>query len=192
MRYRPPPSWRDRHVFAVLGLRAPIAQHTSAEGKLLQQYSRDARHIVELGVAKGGSALECRQVMAADGTITLVDPYPPGQLRTSLALRVARRTVSNSQRGRAEWMQITSDEAARTRAGPIDFLFIDADHSYQRAAADWAAWSPWVVPDGVIALHDSRVFTGGWTDPSTGPVRPVDEILSSGQWHRLDGVDSRR
>jgi len=38
----------------------------------------------------------------------------------------------------------------------IDFLFIDADHSYEGVKADFEAWSPKVKEDGIIAFHDSN------------------------------------
>ena len=38
----------------------------------------------------------------------------------------------------------------------IDFLFIDADHSYEAVKADWNGWSPKVRKGGYIALHDSK------------------------------------
>jgi predicted O-methyltransferase YrrM len=37
----------------------------------------------------------------------------------------------------------------------ISLLFIDADHSYEAVARDIAAWVPYVVDGGTIALHDS-------------------------------------
>jgi hypothetical protein len=41
----------------------------------------------------------------------------------------------------------------------IDFLFIDANHSYDAIKADWDSWMPKVVDGGIIALHDSRIAT---------------------------------
>ena len=38
--------------------------------------------------------------------------------------------------------------------GVLDFVYIDADHSYQAVMDDIAAWMPKVKPGGVIAGHD--------------------------------------
>ena len=59
--------------------------------------------------------------------------------------------------GRAE--PVVSDSLAAARQlnhfrGTIDFIFIDADHSYDACKADIAAWTPFVKPGGVIAFHD--------------------------------------
>jgi predicted O-methyltransferase YrrM len=88
-------------------------------------------------------------------------------------------------------MRKRSDEAARGWGHEIDFLFIDADHSYERASRDWLLWSPHVRPGGHVALHDSVVFAGGWTDEHSGPVRLVHEIRrDQPQWALLEQADS--
>jgi len=40
--------------------------------------------------------------------------------------------------------------------GSLDFVYIDADHSYQAVMDDIAAWLPKVKPGGVIAGHDYK------------------------------------
>jgi predicted O-methyltransferase YrrM len=191
LQYRPPHSWRSRHIFGALRLRPAAAQHTLAEAALLKRYAHGARTVVELGVAEGGSAAELRSVMSPDGELVLVDPYESGVLGVSMAAIVARRTVGHVANGRVRWIRARSDAAVESWAGPIDFLFIDADHSYERARSDWTLWTPFVGPAGHVALHDSVVFAGGWTDERSGPVRLVSEIAGSGgDWHVLDRADS--
>ena len=62
---------------------------------------------------------------------------------------------------------------------PIDFLFIDGDHSYEGCKGDILGFSPHVRPGGMIAGHDY----GPWSDAITGEPREfvgvrraVDEI----------------
>jgi len=43
---------------------------------------------------------------------------------------------------------------AASVCGPYDFLFIDADHTYESVRADWDNYSPMVREGGLIALHD--------------------------------------
>jgi predicted O-methyltransferase YrrM len=45
-------------------------------------------------------------------------------------------------------------EAARWWTEPIDFLYIDADHTYAAVLADLDAWVPHVKPGGLIAGDD--------------------------------------
>jgi predicted O-methyltransferase YrrM len=49
----------------------------------------------------------------------------------------------------------TVREVERLLAGrPLDFLFIDGDHSYEGVARDFELYAPLVRPGGLIALHD--------------------------------------
>lgn len=40
------------------------------------------------------------------------------------------------------------------KVNPIDFLFIDGDHSYEGVKQDFEMYSPFVRPGGIIAFHD--------------------------------------
>ena len=37
---------------------------------------------------------------------------------------------------------------------PIDFLFIDGDHTYNGVKQDWEMYSPLVRPGGLVVFHD--------------------------------------
>ncbi|MDQ3915294.1 MAG: class I SAM-dependent methyltransferase [Actinomycetota bacterium] len=56
--------------------------------------------------------------------------------------------------------------AASGWATPLSLLFVDGGHSRAAADADYASWSPHVVPDGLLAIHD--VFE----DPAEGGRPP--------------------
>jgi predicted O-methyltransferase YrrM len=183
--------WR-RHLFGVLRLRPPIAEHTAAEGELLRRYAEGARCAVEIGVSEGGSAWELRQVIDAEGTLYLIDPYPPGRLLgIPMARLVARRLVGRVSRGHVEWIEKYSFDAAVDWDEPIDFLFIDANHSFRAVRRDWDDWSPLVRHGGIVALHDARVSDGLWTTPDDGPVRLVEMLKQEApEWQLVDGADS--
>ena len=51
-------------------------------------------------------------------------------------------------------------DAAKAWEKPIRLLFIDADHSYEASKLDFDLWSPFVVPGGLIALHDIGEWPG--------------------------------
>jgi glycosyltransferase involved in cell wall biosynthesis/predicted O-methyltransferase YrrM len=155
------------------------------------RWAAGAHTVVELGVAEGGSAAELRSVMSPRGRLYLVDPYEPGRLGVSMARVVARRTVGEVRGASVTWLRSRSDDAVRGWNEQIDFLFIDADHSYERASSDWRLWTLFVPPGGCVAMHDSVVFPGGWTDPDTGPVRLLQEILrGEPDWELVGQADS--
>lgn len=37
---------------------------------------------------------------------------------------------------------------------PVDFLFIDGDHTYDGVRADFEMYSPFVSDGGIVAFHD--------------------------------------
>lgn len=73
---------------------------------------------------------------------------------------------------RAKILRKPSIEAAEDIPdGSLDFVFIDADHSYEGCKADIEAWSPKVKPGGLIAGHDYE----NTAFPKFGVKRAVDE-----------------
>lgn len=73
----------------------------------------------------------------------------------------------------------TSIEAASSfQDGYFDWIYLDADHSYEAIRADLEAWLPKVKPGGFIAGDDYSTDERWWGD---GVVRAVDEVLESGR-----------
>ncbi len=189
-----------RHpIFAWAGLRPFFAQHTVAEHEALRNAAKGRKVIVEIGVAEGVSALALREAMDERGRLYLIDPFHLGRVPGVRALRRAAGAAVNSvRRGEVQWVEKFSFEAAKEWNTPIDLLFIDGDHSYEAVARDWEDWHRFVVPGGVVLLHDARVFPSGWTHPEDGPVRFVYEAFRSKpnpEWriclevHSLVGVE---
>jgi Methyltransferase domain len=67
----------------------------------------------------------------------------------------------------------SKEAAAYVPDGSLDFVFIDADHSYEGCKADIQAWLPKLKPSGFISGHDYDN-----TDfPCFGVKQAVDEIF---------------
>lgn len=92
-----------------------------------------------------------------------------------LAESVARQT--EPYRHRRHILRMDSLEAAeRIPDGALDFVFIDADHTYEAVRADLQAWFPKVRPGGLFSGHDYnslRERRGQW-----GVKRAVDEFAA--------------
>ena len=75
-------------------------------------------------------------------------------------------------------------------ASPIGFLFIDGGHGVEPARADFAGWTPHVMPGGLLAIHD--VFP----DPVDGGRPPYEDIylpaLASGRFEDVSATGSLR
>ena len=69
-----------------------------------------------------------------------------------------KNAAQAKSRTRLTPMQMTSIAAAATFAdATLDFVFIDADHSYEAAKADIAAWKSKVKPGGILCGHDCEL-----------------------------------
>ena len=119
------------------------------------------RTIMEIGTACGGNLFLLCRVAAPDALVISVDlpggiygggypawripiyrqfPVPPQRLRLI-------RANSHSLR--------TTEKVRKILDGRrIDFLFIDGDHTYEGARADFELYSPLVRDGGLIAFHD--------------------------------------
>jgi predicted O-methyltransferase YrrM len=82
-----------------------------------------------------------------------------------------------------------SATVARHWRTPLSLLFIDGGHGTEPAHADFHGWARWVMPRGLLAIHD--VFP----DPADGG-RPPYEIylraLEGGHFDEVEAVGSLR
>jgi predicted O-methyltransferase YrrM len=170
------------------GLRPADTQMTPAERGCLAKHAAGRRSLVEIGVMHGVSTSLLRSVMDPAGTITGIDPHPRGRLGVSFERWIALREIRRHQRGRAILLRRWSHEAAAGWSTPIDFLFIDGDHSWTGIDRDWRSWSGHVLSGGVVALHDSRSLSGV---PDLDSVRYTsDVILADPRFRLIDNVES--
>jgi predicted O-methyltransferase YrrM len=82
----------------------------------------------------------------------------------------------------------SSTVAAHWRT-PVSLLFIDGGHGDEPAHGDYAGWARWVMPDGLLAIHD--VFP----DPADGGRPPYDvylRALRAGSFIEVEAVGSLR
>ena len=69
-------------------------------------------------------------------------------------------------------MRLSTLDAAASFSGAIGLLFVDADHDYAAVSRDLRGWSPRIVDDGWVVLHD----VGAWS----GPTRAAADLLDAG------------
>ena len=71
------------------------------------------------------------------------------------------------------WQSIDGDSVAaaeQIKDGSLDFVYIDADHSYGSCKRDLEAWYPKVKPGGVLSGHD---YWNGYRNQQTKSRRDV-------------------
>ncbi len=156
-----------------LGLDPAATQTTPAEREAIRCHSKGCRSIVEIGVFEGVTSLILRESMSPVGTLYCVDPFPKGALGFSYDLSISQREIGKSNKGSVEFLCKFSHAAVQGWNKPIDFIFIDGDHSDSGVRTDWQDWSPHIIPGGYAAFHDSVSATDSWGPPAL--VREIHE-----------------
>jgi predicted O-methyltransferase YrrM len=110
------------------------------------------RTIVEIGTHKGGNSfLFCHAL-----------PTPTCMVGVDLCVQNAEKLIYFTRRGQCYHAlhgdsQTTAMQLrvqSRLAGQPIDFLFIDGDHSHAGVKTDFDLYAPLVRSGGLIALHD--------------------------------------
>lgn len=127
------------------------------------------RTVVEVGTDEGGTLLLWSRVAAPDAVLVGVDIRPLGILGKYSAYAIVRRGLARKRQRIELVMPAESQSPATvervrrlTHGQPVDFLFIDADHSYESVTRDFELWRPLVRSGGLIAFHDVKPdYPGG-------------------------------
>ena len=133
-----------------IGVQQRVEEFCVVAGVLL---ALKPRHILEIGVYGGGSfALWCT---LANGTKIGIDSGSiGGPIHQRLGDFQARFGDVRLIKGNSHDAS-TLEQVKEMLAGePLDFLFIDGDHTLQGVQQDYAMYAPLVRPGGWIGLHD--------------------------------------
>lgn len=136
-----------------------------------------AKHFATLGFTKGAevgvyTGYYSRTLLDNIPGLELlcVDSWTAGTWRER-AYPVAKEVLTRYPG--ATLLRLPSVEAAKTvQDGSLDFVFIDADHSYKSVKEDLRAWSPKVRKGGIVSGHD--YMEGRKT---VDVIRAVDEYV---------------
>jgi predicted O-methyltransferase YrrM len=129
------------------------------------------RTVVELGTWRGASAIAMARVVRRwGGTVTCIDTWTGDAIhggtsvdgvtfeRTpgapAMIAECAANLIAAGVQASVRLIPATTIEAARAWRDPIDFLYIDADHSFSAVLADLETWIPFVRRGGIVAGDD--------------------------------------
>jgi predicted O-methyltransferase YrrM len=172
-------------LFSSNQLNHGIASLQFDEAALLYRLARDLGNgpAAELGRFKGGS------------TVILASALPDGAELWSYDLHVALRpdltgeTLDAELRAALERLGIAhkvhlligDSRTIEPPPQPLGLLFVDGDHSYEGARADFERWGGFVREGGHLLFHDA-VDTGGYGNVYPGVARVVTEVGAG--WQR--------
>lgn len=137
---------------------------------------------VECGVYKGGSLAVWSAAREDRGAIYAVDSW---ELPHWAKAKVEYHRMMKTYDIPAIELQIESWDAPHLISDEIAFCFIDAYHGDPQFPRDLAAWTPRIIPGGVIVFHDYGV-----SKPNVTVKQHVDKWHKEVRWHRLGVVGS--
>ena len=143
----------------------------------LAKHAAPGAAIAEIGRFKGGT------------TLMLASALPDGAELWSYDLHVALRADMSGPRLDAELraaldryklsnrvhLVVGDSRTADPPPRPCALVFVDGDHTYEGARADYERWRELVAPGGDILFHDA-VDVGGYGNHYPGITRLVEEI----------------
>ena len=151
--------------------------------------------ILEIGSFKGKSTVMLAKVAQhyGLGSVVAIDPHnfnsaeleehrtvPGASSYHDFLNNLEVAGVSNQ----VEVRRTFSTEVAAAWKRPVRFLWIDGDHSYRGAKADFDGFIRHLIPEGIVAFHDAlHAFSG--------PIRVfVEDVLRSDQFGAAGFVHS--
>ena len=145
------------HYLGVLrGAELPQTQTSEVERAVLCTHLRDKKRIVEIGVFEGFTTRVLAENSDPDAIIYGIDPFFGGRIGISWGMLIAQfYNKSHLASRKVRFVRALSTEVGDRVPTPVDYVFIDGDHSLAGIKADWAFWSERLGPGGIIVLHDS-------------------------------------
>ena len=180
-------------LFSSNQLNHGVASLQIDEAALLFRLARDATSgpFVEIGRFKGGStftfasALPARiELWSYDLHVALRPDMPGERLDAELGDALARYDLDERVH-----LVVADSRKVAPPSQAIELVFIDGDHSYEGARADFDRWGALVRPEGHLLFHDA-VATGGYGNVYPGVTRAVSEVGAEGGWERQPGAGS--
>lgn len=148
---------------------------TQAEVDAIKQIATRLRHnpfCVNIGSGAGTSAIALLEARS-DAYLMDIDITPDNGVS-----QMREAGFADSPR----YLRITADSKGVVCDSPIDYLFVDGDHSETGIRGDIAAWLPRMAPGGYVLFHDYWPYPAGhklagvdyWPDVR----RVVDEVMT--------------
>ncbi len=147
---------------AELAVREMGSMQKASELEFLLERARGAKVVVEVGSAKGGTLWALCQVADPDaiivsvglaGKVFSINQYDETRTDNFKKFAVGRQQVhvvdrdTHAPEARTELERVLGGKK-------IDFLLIDADHTWLGAKTDWQTYAPMVRKGGTVAFHD--------------------------------------
>jgi cephalosporin hydroxylase len=150
----------DHFRFGRIGI-APFQVRSEFEALLEVVAAATPDTVFEIGTGSGGTLFGFAALASRHALLITID-LPEGKFGGGYHQAQAHVLRGFAREGqRIELLRANSHDPATIKhvrtlveGRPIDFLFIDGDHSYRGVRDDFELYAPLVRPGGLIALHD--------------------------------------
>lgn len=105
--------------------------------------------IIEIGVERGGTTILWANLVGKKGKVFAIDLYSVQPVYRGEKPKEITEIVGDSHS--LGVVQVLQNHLGNER---VDLLFIDGDHSYEGARADYEDYKPFVKSGGWIVFHD--------------------------------------
>lgn len=180
-------------LFSSNQLNHGVASLQIDEAALLYRLARDAKDgpFAEIGRFKGGSTFVLAaalpvgvELWSYDKHVALRPDLPGEQLDAELRDALGRYGLDGHVH-----LVVGDSRTVAPPPGQLELLFIDGDHSYEGARADFDRWGAFVRLGGHLLFHDA-VDGGGYGNVYPGVARLADEVSRDPAWQRQPGAGS--
>jgi predicted O-methyltransferase YrrM len=180
-------------LFSSNQLNHGVASLQFDEAALLFGLARDVQQgpIVEIGRFKGGSTFILSSAAAPgielwsyDLHVALRPDMPGEQLDAELRSALERYGLDEKVH-----LVVADSRKVEPPSTEIEVLFVDGDHSYEGARADFDRWGALVRPGGHLLFHDA-VDRGGYGNTYPGVARLAGEVAQTDGWEQQRGAGS--
>jgi len=149
------------------GIIAPIQSRNEFISLLNILSNSKPVRLLEIGTASGGTLFMFTRVASDNATIVSVDlpggafggGYPPSRIPLYNAFSLPNQHLNLI---RADSHSTETFELVKKSFGnePVDFIFIDGDHTYEGVRSDFEMYKKLIKRGGYIAFHDTEYAEG--------------------------------
>jgi predicted O-methyltransferase YrrM len=147
--------------------------------------------VAEIGRFKGGTTLmlasalpDGAEIWSYDLHVALRADLSGPQLDSELEAALRRYGLTDRVH-----LVVGDSRTAAPPPRPCELVFVDGDHSYEGARADYLRWREQVAPGGHLLFHDA-VDTRGYGNHYPGVVRLMAEVDADPQLERQPDAGS--
>lgn len=160
---------------------------TDREGELLYSLAKNCIGngvIVEIGSWQGKSTIWLGKGSKAGNRVKIyaIDPHTEHiedeeLYRKAGSFKEFKKNIKNAKVNDIIIPIVqASEETAKNFNKPVEFIFIDGAHEYNRVKLDFELWFPKLIDGGIMAFHDTILWPG--------PKKVVKEFICKSKYFR--------